>query len=254
MLRLRAKALSAAPAIAHGYFGRTGGVSRGLYASLNCGGPDRRDDIVENRRRVGDALAPGAALVTLAQVHGTRAIVVDKPWGFGEAPECDAAVTAKRGVALGILTADCAPVLLADAEAKVVGAAHAGWKGALSGVIENAVSAMESLGARRTRIAAAIGPCISQPNYEVGSEFHAAFLAQSAGNATFFAPGTRAGHFHFDLDSYVHDRLSAAGIGAVERISACTYARESEFFSFRRATHRGEQDHGRQISAILLCK
>jgi len=264
MIRLSAKNLSRLPSIAHGFFGRTGGVSQGIFSSLNCGpgSADARPNVLENRRRVAQALGSSAALVTLGQIHGTKAITVAEPWPIGESPQDDpkfiplgdAMATDVPGVALGILAADCAPVLFADADAHVVGAAHAGWKGARLGVVESAVSAMEALGARRERIAAAIGPCISQANYEVGPEFRAGFVERSPADERFFAPGTRADRFQFDLEYYVAQRLAEARIGSVERLSVCTYAREAEFFSFRRATHRSEPDYGRQVSAILLCK
>jgi YfiH family protein len=234
MLILRADTLGTA----HGFFGRAGGVSQGIFASLNCGpgSGDARADVVENRRRVSEAM--GAKLLTLYQIHSAEAVVVGEPWEQG--PQADAMATNVAGLALGILTADCAPVLFADMEARVIGAAHAGWKGAVGGVTDSAIAAMETLGASRARIAAAVGPCISQANYETGPEFRERF------DAKYFA-GRR-----FDLEGYVAERLAAAGIGSVERVSACTYAREDDFFSFRRATHRGEKDYGRQVSAIAL--
>lgn len=226
--------------VPHGFFGRAGGVSTGIYASLNCGpgSSDARADVTENRRRVSQAL--GGTLLTLYQIHSAQAVMVTEPWEHG--PQADAFATNVTGLALGILTADCAPVLFADVEAGVIGAAHAGWKGALAGVTDAAIAAMESLGAQRSRIAAAIGPCISQANYEVGPEFRARF------DSKFFAGR------HFDLEGYVAERLADAGIATVARLSACTYARESDFFSYRRATHRGENDYGRQVSAIMLAK
>jgi purine-nucleoside/S-methyl-5'-thioadenosine phosphorylase / adenosine deaminase len=240
--------------IAHGFFGRTAGVSTGIFASLNCGpgSGDERDKVIENRRRAVEQLQPGTTLLTLYQVHSPKPVVVTEPWEIGSAPQADAMATNVHGLALGILTADCAPVLLADAEAKVIGAAHAGWKGALSGVIESAIAAMESLGARRERIAAAIGPCISQANYEVGPEFEARFRAADPAYARFFEPSAKPGHWRFDLPGFAAARLEAAGIANVETVSACTYAHEGDFFSFRRATHHGETDYGRQLSAILL--
>jgi YfiH family protein len=240
--------------IAHGFFGRTGGVSKGIYASLNCGPGSGDDpaDVVENRRRAAGALDGRAQLVTLYQVHGSGAVTVAEPWIAGEAPRADAMVTNNTNIALGILTADCVPVLLADRAADVVGAAHAGWKGAVAGVTDAAIAAMEALGAKRSRIAAAVGPCIGQDNYEVGPEFHSGFLRAEVGNDRYFAAGTRAGHYRFDLGAYVCDRLADSGISRVERLPACTYAQEAEFFSFRRATHRGESDYGRQLSAIML--
>ena len=255
MLRLQAENLSAS-GIAHGFFGCTGGASTGLFASLNCG-PGSGDDIdavAENRRRALGELSGGATaeLLTLYQVHGRETVTVANPWPFSERPKADAMVTNVSGLALGILTADCAPVLLADAKARVIGAAHAGWKGALAGVTDSVIEAMESLGAARARIAAAIGPCITQPNYEVGPELAAAFVGADPANAQFFRPSDRSDHFRFDLAGYVARRLRAAGIANVETIAACTYAREQDFYSFRRATHHGEKDYGRQLSAILL--
>ena len=251
MLILHASNLSTAPTIAHGFFGRTGGISRGIYASLNCGlgSDDAAANVGENRRRASAALG-ASALNTLYQVHSATAVSVDAVWSTG--PQADAMVTKTRGIALGILSADCAPVLFADVEAQVIGAAHAGWKGALSGVMEATVAAMEAQGARRSRIAAAIGPCISQANYEVGEEFRARFVSLDASNTRFFAAGTRAGHHQFDLEGFVAERLVHAGVANLSRLSSCTYAREAEFFSFRRATHRGEKDYGRELSAIVL--
>jgi len=239
--------------VAHGFFGRQGGVSGGIFASLNCG-PGSGDDgaaVAENRKRAREALGAGQ-LVTLYQIHSADSVTVDAAWDTGKGPRADAMATKVPGIALGILTADCAPVLLADAEAKVIGAAHAGWKGALTGVIESALVAMEELGAERGRIAAAIGPCIAQANYEVGPEFEQRFRQADSTNDRFFALADRAGHFRFDLKAFVVHRLREAGIGNVEGLYADTYAREAEFFSFRRATHRGETNYGRQISAIAL--
>jgi YfiH family protein len=235
MLTLTSRVLASAT---HGFFTRRGGVSGGIFASLNCGpgSGDARADVTENRRRAGEAL--GARLLTLYQIHSAEAVVVTGPWDTG--PQADAMATNLPGLALGILTADCAPVLFADCEARVIGAAHAGWKGAAGGVTDAAIAAMESLGARRGRIAAAIGPCISQANYETGPEFRERFPAR------FFAGS------HFDLEGYVAERLAESGIAEIERLGACTYAREEDFFSYRRATHRGEKDYGRQVSAIVL--
>ena len=248
------------PGIAHGFFGRTGGVSTGIFASLNCGpgSGDERAAVIENRRRVSDAL--GAQLVTLGQIHSAGTVTVETPWPIGETPDADkrfiplgdAMVTNRSDIALGILTADCAPVLFADPEARVIGAAHAGWKGAFGGVLEATLKAMEGLGAARTRIRAAIGPCISQENYEVGPEFRARFVEADPANAQYFIASERAGHFRFALEAYVADRLAAAGLSQIERLGACTYALSGEFFSFRRTTHRGEPDYGRQVSAIAL--
>jgi YfiH family protein len=252
----RASNLKSVRRIAHGFFGRTGGVSKGIYDSLNCGpgSSDKRDNVIENRRRASEALAPGMALVTLHQIHSANAVRVSAPWPMARALPADAMATNLPGIALGILAADCAPVLFADAEAGVVAAAHAGWKGARAGVVEAAVAEMEALGASRERTTAAIGPCISQPSYEVGPEFHASFVDESPEDARFFAKGLRANHYQFDLESYVARRLSDTGVFRVERLSICTYANEAEFFSFRRNTHRGEKDYGRQLSAIVLLK
>jgi len=256
MLILSAPNIDELADVRHGFFGRRGGVSTGVYASLNCGpgSGDIRASVVENRERVMAHLACGfdAKLVTLYQIHSARAVGVDEPWEIGSAPEADAMATNRPGIALGILTADCVPLLLADPEAKVIGAAHAGWKGALGGIAGAVVEAMERLGAARSRIRAAIGPCISQPNYEVGAEFRAHFLARDDSHAQFFSPGARSGHWQFDLEGFVAARLAEAQLGSITRLSACTYARDTDFFSFRRATHRGEADYGRDISAICL--
>ena len=240
------------PGIAHGFFGREGGVSGGLYASLNCG-PGSRDDaaaVTENRRRIADALSSGTALISLSQVHSP--IVHTLNSAPAQRLEGDAMVTATPGLGLGILTADCAPVLLADGEARVIGAAHAGWKGALGGVLEATLEAMEKLGADRNRIAAAIGPCISQANYEVGWDFRDRFLELGLRQRKFFIPSDKEGHYRFDLEDYAASRLTAAGVTSVQKLGVCTYPAENGFFSFRRTTHAGEPDYGRQVSAILL--
>jgi YfiH family protein len=247
--------------IAHGFFGRKGGVSTGIYESLNCGpgSGDNRDAVIENRSRVCEALGV-ASLVNAGQIHGTNVVTVTKAWPIGATPEDDkkfiplgdALVTATPGIALGILTADCAPVLFADARARVIGAAHAGWRGAIGGVVRATIAAMEELGADRQKIAAAIGPCIAQENYEVGAEFREQFLAENSANAEYFTESDRADHFRFDLESYVAERLKAAGVKSIAKLSADTYARDDAFFSFRRNTHRREANYGRQISAIVL--
>lgn len=260
MKRLTAKNL-AAPNIAHGFFGREGGVSAGLYASLNCG-PGSSDDpkaVIENRRRVAAALTPqsDSRLISLSQIHSAIVHTLREPPPEGAARlEGDAMVTAIPGLALGILTADCAPVLLADPQAQVIGAAHAGWKGALGtdarGVLEATLETMEKLGAARDRIRAAIGPCISQRNYEVAFDFRDRFLELGLKHRRFFIPSDREGHYRFDLEGYVAHRLTNAGLGAVEPLGVCTYPPENGFFSFRRTTHAKEPDYGRQISAIVL--
>jgi YfiH family protein len=237
--------------IAHGFFGRTGGVSTGIYESLNCvpGSGDDLAAVTRNRERVADHFH--AELVTLHQVHSATAVPVSAAWGDAR-PQADGVATRTPGIALGILTADCAPVLFADPHARVIGAAHAGWKGALGGIVESTLAAMEELGAARANIAAAVGPCIAQANYEVGAEFRSRFAGENAANTKYFIPSDRAGHFRFDLEGYVADRLRSAGIDNVNGLSVDTYAREAEFFSFRRATHRSESNYGRQISVIVL--
>ena len=247
-----AAALAGLAGIRHGFFARAGGVSEGVYASLNCG-PGSADDaaaVAENRARAMAALGlPADALHTARQVHSARAIVVEAR-GAGRRSG-DALVTASPGVALGILTADCAPVLLADAEARVVGAAHAGWRGALDGVVDAAVAAMEGLGAGRGRIVAAVGPCIGRASYQVGPEFRARFEAADPANARFFAepcPGARP---HFDLAGYVGARLAALGLARVALSGADTCA-DVAHFSYRRARLAGEAGYGRALSAIAL--
>ena len=256
MLVLAADNLAKCDAIAHGFFGRRGGVSEGIYASLNCGpgSRDARESVMENRRRVLFHLANGkpAKMATLYQVHSPHCVYVQEPWEIGDAPQADAMVTDIPGIALGILTADCAPVLLVDNSARVIGAAHAGWKGAYGGVIESVVEAMEKLGANRRSIRAAIGPAISQTHYEVGPEFRARFVEADQQYGRYFVPSPRPSHWQFDLEGFVAKRLRDSGVGDVARLSACTYAREDDFFSFRRATHRNEEDYGRDISAIML--
>ncbi|MBN8808604.1 MAG: peptidoglycan editing factor PgeF [Sphingomonas sp.] len=239
--------------VAHGFLGRRGGASTGLYAGLNVGtgSDDEPATIAENRRRAVAAVLPGARLVQPYQIHSADCVTVVEPWNDAMRPHADAVVTATPGLALGIVTADCVPVLFADREAGVVGAAHAGWKGAIGGVTDATLLAMESLGARRERIAAAIGPCIRQPSYEVDAAFRQRFVAADSANARFFASG-RADHVQFDLPGYVAARLAADGVGAVETLDLDTYPLEDRFYSFRRATHRGEPGYGRQISIIGL--
>jgi len=253
MLILRADAVTS-PRVAHGFFGRKGGVSTGLYDSLNCGpgSGDERASVMENRARATAALSPGATLVTLYQIHSAEAVIVNAPWEIAGNPKADAMATDRSGIALGILAADCAPVLLADPGAHVIGAAHAGWGGALAGVSEAVVAAMERLGARRERISAAVGPCISGASYEVGPEFKPRFVAADAANERFFEQSTREGHWQFDLPAYVAHRLRQSGVGVVEVMPRCTYESEADFFSYRRTTHRKEADYGRQLSAIML--
>ncbi len=244
---IRAKTLAGLP---HGFLGRRGGVSQGLVAGLNVGhGAD--DDlaaVAENRRRAVGAVLPDAELVTVYQVHSPDVVEAREPWPHDARPRADAMVSNRPGLVLGIVTADCAPVLLADREGRVIGAAHAGWRGAHGGVLENTVAAMERFGARKDRIVAAIGPAIAQPSYEVDARFRDNF---EPGDGIFFTTG-RAGHWQFDLAGYVAHRLRLAGVEAVEPLGLDTYSDESRFFSYRRATHRGEPTYGRQFSLIGL--
>jgi len=252
---IQSDALARHGRIAHGFFGRRGGVSEGIYASLNCGlgSKDARDVVGKNRSRVADHLGVAHdGLLTAYQHHSTDAIVVREPWTFETMPKADALVTTTRGIAVGALAADCAPVLFADAEAGVVAAAHAGWKGALGGVLESAVATMEQLGARRARIEAVLGPCIGPSAYEVGLEFEANFIAKSAENARFFKRPSEGARPYFDLPAFVLHRLGAMGLGFVGSETRCTYSHPDDFFSYRRTTHRREPDYGRQISAIVL--
>ncbi|HVH37134.1 MAG TPA: peptidoglycan editing factor PgeF [Sphingomicrobium sp.] len=245
---IRATSLGDVP---HGFLGRRGGVSTGYLEGLNVGtgSSDDRESIAENRRRAVAAVLDGAALATVHQVHSAAAVFVGAPWAQESRPHADAMVTDRRGLLLGILTADCVPVLFADSEAGIVGAAHAGWRGAVAGVTDSTIELMEAKGAQRDRISAAIGPAIAQGSYEVDGEFKQRFLADEASLARFFVEGPRA-RPHFDLPAYVGHRLLQAGIGTIERLALDTYSDESRFFSFRRATHRSEPDYGRQISLI----
>ena len=248
---IRAAALAGLP---HGFLGREGGVSTGIHAGLNVGlgSSDERAAIEENRRRAVAAVMPGAALVTVHQVHSAEAVVAEAPWADDARPHADAIATDRPGLLLGILTADCVPVLLADPQAGVVGAAHAGWKGAIGGVTDSVIAAMERLGADRTRIAAAIGPCIAQASYEVDEGFYARFVDHDPANERFFVAGVRPGRHQFDIEAYVAARLAAAGLRRVELLGLDTYADERRFFSYRRATHRGEPGYGREIALIGL--
>jgi YfiH family protein len=233
--------------VTHAFLGRTGGVSKGLYASLNAGlgSGDKPAAVRENRARALAAIDGADALVTVRQVHSARTVEVAWPILDDERPEADAMVSWLPGLALGILTADCAPVLLADARARVIGAAHAGWKGAVGGVIESVVSTMEEYGAERGRIVAAIGPCIAQPSYEVGPEFEGRVPPE------FLSAGAK-GRFQFDLPGFVAHQLRAAGVGTVDAAAPDTYAERERWFSYRRTTHAGEADYGRQLSIIRL--
>lgn len=241
------------PGVRHGFFTRAGGVSAGIYASLNCGigSSDERTAVLENRRRAARALG-FEAIASPYQVHGTTVAIVEEPWAAGSGPEADAVVTRRRGFAIGVGVADCGPVLFADPEAGIIGAAHAGWRGAFAGVLEATVSAMEVLGAERVRIVAVLGPTIAQASYEVGPDFQARFVADDAANARFFRPSPRPGHDLFDLPGYISHRLGRLGLASARALGLDTYADEARFFSFRRTTHRREADYGRLIAAIGL--
>ncbi|ATP17845.1 peptidoglycan editing factor PgeF [Sphingobium yanoikuyae] len=247
---LRAPALGDVP---HGFAGRQGGVSTGVCAGLNVGlgSEDDRLAILRNRDLARDALLPGATLVTVRQVHSPDVVTVTAPIAEDERPEADAMVTRTPGLILGILTADCVPVLFADREAGLIGAAHAGWKGAISGVTDRTIAAMEMLGATRAGIACAIGPCIGRASYEVTLDFAERFERDDADNARFFSAG-RAGHCQFDIAAYVASRLQAAGIGRISLLDEDTYSQADRFFSYRRSCHAQESDYGRQISMIAL--
>ena len=247
---IRAVSLGGLP---HGFLGRRGGISTGALAGLNVGygSHDDRLAIDENRRLAVAALHSDATLVTVHQIHSAEVVHVNRPWGEGDRPRADAMVTERPNVLLGILTADCAPVLFSDHQAAVIGAAHAGWRGALEGVTDSTILAMERLGSRRDHIHAAVGPCIGQPSYEVDDAFQARFVADDPDNQRFFIAGP-AGKPHFDLEAYVVHRLIAAGIGEVEALNLDTYGDPDRFYSYRRATHRGEDDYGRQLSAIAI--
>ena len=252
---IQAEALRNCPRIRHGFFTRQGGVSAGLYASLNCGygSNDQPANVTENRRR---ALAliglPPGALATTYQIHSADVVEVTKPWPLDARPRVDAMVTTRPGVALGIGTADCAPVLLADPAAGVIGAAHAGWRGAVTGVVEAVVRSMIERGAEPGRMRAAVGPCIAQASYEVGPEFPGPFLRQDPDNRRFIVPSKRAGHFMFDLPGYVVSRLRRLGISEAASVARDTCAEADMFFSYRRTTLAGEKDYGRGLSVIAL--
>jgi YfiH family protein len=247
---VRSDLLSAVP---HGFLGRSGGISAGEMWGLNVGygSGDEPALIAENRRRAIEAVLPGAQLATVHQVHSPTVVCVEHRWPHDERPRADAMVTDRPGLLLGVLTADCAPVLFADIEAGVIGAAHAGWRGAAAGVTGATIEAMERLGARRDRIAAAVGPCIAQASYEVDETFRSNFLDKGPSNERFFVTGP-AGKPHFDLPAFVLHRLVAAGIGRAEALNLDTYADRDRFYSYRRSTHLGEPSYGRQISMIGL--
>jgi polyphenol oxidase len=252
---IQAKTLAELDGVHHRFFTRRGGVSAGLYSSLNCGygSGDHSTNVRENRRRAAAAFELAETeLLTVHQIHSTDVLTVtDRRWTSPGAPKADAMVTDRPALALGVLAADCAPVLLADARAGVIGAAHAGWKGALAGIVEATIAAMERLGAQRERLQAAIGPCIGRESYEVGPEFPAPFLAQDDANAAFFRAAPRAGHFLFDLAGYLAQRLALAGVSA-SATGHDTLKASDDFFSYRRNTLEGVRDYGRGLSAIAL--
>jgi len=246
--------LAAIPGLRHAFFTRAGGVSDGVYDSLN-GGLGSRDDpanVAENRRRMAEQLGVAPShFLNVHQIHSPDAIVAAAPWETSTRPKADAIVTRAEGLAIGITTADCGPILFVDPKARVIGAAHAGWKGAITGILESTIDAMEELGAERNSMIAAIGPLIRQPSYEVGSEFVERFLDADAGNALFFLPGERDGHAMFDLPGFIRMRLEKAGVLMIDDLGVDTYADE-RFYSYRRSVHRKEPDYGRLVHAIAL--
>jgi YfiH family protein len=245
------------PGIRSGFFSRRGGVSGGIFQALNVSFASGDDTaaVSQNRQRIAHHLGVEAdRLSTARQVHGRRVLTLQRPWPARQAPAADAIVTATPGVAIGVATADCAPILVADPEARVIAAAHAGWRGALEGILDNTVSAMEQLGAERRRCVAVIGPAISRRRYQVGEEFRARFLAGDATKHAFFEEDDEKERWRFDLPGYAAERLRALGIGLVADVALCTYEDEHRFFSYRRAIHRGERDYGRQLSAIVLAE
>ncbi len=252
-MTLASPLLSAIPGLRHAFFTRDGGVSGGLYASLN-GGTGSSDDpgkVAENRRRMAEQIGVTPAnLLTVWQIHSPDAVVAEGPWK-GQRPRADAIVTRTEGLAIGATAADCGPILFADPRARVIGAAHAGWKGALTGIVESTVAAMEKLGAERSGIVAAIGPLIRQHSYEVGGEFVERFLEADAENAMFFLPATREGHAMFDLAGFIRMQLENAGVLMIDDIGVDTYSDE-RFYSYRRSVHRNEPDYGRHVHAIAL--
>lgn len=253
-MMLRAETL-ALPGVRHAFFTREGGVSTGCYATLN-GGVGSDDDaahVAENRARMAAALGVGPdCLLTAYQIHSAQVVVAERPWRLDARPRADAIVTRVPALAIGVSTADCGPVLFAEPQARVIGAAHAGWRGALGGVIEATVAAMERLGAAREEIRAALGPMIRQRNYEVGPDLIDHFAAEDPAATLYFVPAARAGHALFDLAGYVAARLRRAGVDRIEDLGSCTYADPALFFSYRRATHRAERDYGRHVNAIAL--
>jgi YfiH family protein len=254
-MKISAASLSSLDGIRHAFFTREGGVSGGIYATLNSGIGSSDDDahVAENRARMASALGVEPnRLITAYQIHSPQVVVADAPWSVDTRPKADAIVTKTPGLAIGVSTADCGPLLFADARARVIGAAHAGWRGAFSGVIEGTIAAMENLGAKRDRISAALGPLIRQSNYEVSQSFVDDFVRADETYARFFAPAARAGHAMFDLPGFIALRLAQSGITRFEDVGICTYADPDRFYSYRRSTHRAEPDYGRHVNAIVL--
>jgi YfiH family protein len=253
-MRLGSPLLSAIPGLRHAFFSRDGGVSGGIYAGLNggLGSNDDPADVAENRRRMAEQMGvPPSHFLGVHQIHSPDAVVATGPWESASRPRGDAIVTRAKGLAISVTAADCGPILFVDPNARVVGAAHAGWKGALTGIVESTVAAMEKLGAERAGIVAAIGPLIRQHSYEVGNEFVERFLDADAENALFFIPSTRAGHAMFDLAGFIRGRLEKAGVLMIDDIGVDTYSDE-RYFSYRRSVHRNEPDYGRHVHAIVL--
>jgi YfiH family protein len=253
-MTLASPLLSAVPGLRHGFFSREGGVSGGIYASLNggIGSQDDQDHVAENRRRMAAAMGVlPSHFLTAIQIHSSDVAIAEAPWDTASRPRVDAIVTRIRGLAIGVAAADCGPVLFADPTARVIGVAHAGWKGALSGVLESTIAAMEKLGAERDAMVAAIGPLIRQASYEVGNEFVERFIETDAENARFFIASSRSGHAMFDLGGFIRIRLEGAGIPMIDDLGIDTYADE-RFYSYRRSVHRSEPDYGRHVHAIVL--
>ncbi|HZE52245.1 MAG TPA: peptidoglycan editing factor PgeF [Bradyrhizobium sp.] len=253
-MKLQSPLLSAIPGLRHAFFSREGGVSDGIYAGLN-GGLGSNDDpvaVAENRRRMAEQMGvPPSHFLGVHQIHSPDAVVATGPWQGASRPRADAIVTRTEGLAIGITAADCGPLLLVDPDARVIGAAHAGWKGALAGIVESTIEVMEKLGAERAGIVAAIGPLIRQPSYEVGNEFVERFMEEDAENTLFFLPAAREGHAMFDLAGFIRARLENAGVLVIDDIGIDTYSDE-RFFSYRRSVHREEPDYGRHVHAIVL--
>jgi YfiH family protein len=252
---IKSETLNNTDGVQHGFFTRQGGVSSGVLSTNNCGfgASDSPENVTENRDRSMKKIGCTAeALNTVYQIHSPTAVVADEIWPLDDRPKADAIVTRNKNLAIGILTADCTPVLFADRQNGVIGAAHAGWRGALDGVLGNCVQAMESIGADRTQISAVIGPCIHQKSYEVGPEFRTAFIGVNASNAEFFVPSERDQHFQFDLPGFVKSKLACLSLNTIEDVGIDTYSDKERFFSYRRTTHLKEQDYGRGLSAIVL--